>query len=58
MKITQKQLLILWGAFKDTLSIMNRIDGISQKDRVKIANIISEQQGDKIIEVKSPKNLA
>jgi len=46
MKITQRQLLIIWGVFKASLNIDNSMGGISQKSRLQCANEILDQQDD------------
>jgi hypothetical protein len=56
MKVTEKQLLIMFRVLEGTLSMYDRTDmnifGYDQETRLRIYNQILNQQSDKIIEVK------
>lgn len=55
MKITEKQLIILWNVFRDiTLSITSVpvVGGMSQEGRKQLIQEITDQQSDNIQEIK------
>ncbi len=55
MKITQKQLVMLWDILKSTLNIESSMVGLSQKRRERLVNEIISQQSNEVVEVKSSK---
>lgn len=56
MKVTEKQLQIMFRVLEGTLSMCDRIDmnlfGYNQETRLRIYNQILNQQSDKLVDIK------
>ena len=53
MKITEKQLIVLFDIAKDSLRIIGTVAGYDEKTRQNLVNDIINQQSNLLIDVKS-----
>lgn len=51
MKISEKQLLILWDICTDTLRICGIVGGYDEESRIRLVNEILNQQNNTLIDV-------